>query len=75
MSQTEKIIQSTSKEDDSLWEKCKTFWKNDYSIFIDDRKDQDNKVVRIAVIGKPGACKGSFINAIRVIVTNSVESV
>jgi predicted GTPase len=67
MSQPEEYIQSTLKEDDTLWEKFKTFWKNDYSKFIDDREDQDEKVVRIAVIGKTRVGKGSFINAIRAI--------
>ncbi len=67
MSQPEEYIQSTLKEDDSLLEKFKTFWKNDYSKFIDDREDQDEKVVRIAVIGKTRVGKGSFINSIRAI--------
>jgi GTPase Era involved in 16S rRNA processing len=74
MSQPEEYIQSTLIEDDSLWEKFQNFWKNDYSKFIDDREDQNEKVVRIAVIGKTGAGKGSFINAIRGIGSNSIGS-
>lgn len=67
MSQTEENIESTLQEDDSLWGKFKKIWLNDYSNFIDDREDQDEKVVRIAVIGKTRVGKGSFINAIRAI--------
>jgi hypothetical protein len=67
MSHAEENIQSTSKEDHSLWEKFKNFLVNDYSKFIDDREDQDEKAVRIAVIGKTRVGKGSFINAIRAI--------
>ncbi len=67
MSQPEEYIQSTLIEDDSFWEKFQNFWKNDYSKFIDDREDQDEKVVRIAVIGKTRVDNGRFINAIRAI--------
>ncbi len=65
MSQTEENIQSTSKKDQSIWEKFKIFLKNDYSKLIEDREDQNEKVVRLAVIGKTRVGKGSFINAIR----------
>jgi predicted GTPase len=60
-------IESTLNEDHSFREKLERFWINDYSKFIDDREDQDEKVVRIAVIGKTRVGKGSFINAIRAI--------
>jgi hypothetical protein len=45
----------------------KHFRKNDYSKLIDDREDQDEKVLRIAVIRKTCVSKGSFINSIRAI--------
>jgi predicted GTPase len=53
------------KNDPSNWDKLKSLWTNDYRKFIDDREDVDEKIVRIAVIGKTGVGKGSFINAIR----------
>ncbi len=74
MSQTDENIQSTSKEDHRLWKKFKNIWKNDYSKLIDDREDQNEKVVRIAVIGKTGVGKGSFINTIRGIGSNTIGS-
>ncbi len=65
MSQTEENIESTLIEDHSLWDRFKNFFVNDYSKLIDDREDQNEKVVRIAVIGKTRVGKGKFINAIR----------
>jgi GTP-binding protein EngB required for normal cell division len=65
MSQIEENKESTSKEDHTLWEKFKNFFVKDYTKFIDDREDQNEKVVKIVVIGKTRVGKGSFIDAIR----------
>jgi hypothetical protein len=57
-------IKSTFNEDHSFWEELETFRKNDYSKYIDDREDQDEIVVRIAVIGK--TCVIDAIRAIKI---------
>ena len=66
MSQTKQENETVIlKNDPSFWEKVKGFIENDFRKCMDDREDPTEKTVKIVVIGKTGAGKGSFINAIR----------
>jgi predicted GTPase len=65
MSQIEENTEVVFSKNPSFWEKLINVHATDYSKYIDDREDHNDKVVRIAVVGQTGVGKGSFINAIR----------
>ena len=69
MSETEESIENLIPRNElSSWEKFENFLRNDFRKDLEDSEDEDQKTVKIVVMGKTGTGKGSFINGIRGII-------